>query len=107
MRAQAKAAVRSIPTARLPVVVCGWLSDELKVGDEWFPAHRKMIISRAAEQGFLIIVDPARPTAWRREPYYGQLLALAQQSLVKIRVGRRFIRINADGRAGDQNAGLG
>ena len=56
-----------------------------------------MIISRAAEQGFLIIVDPAHPTAWRREPYYGQLLALAQQSLVKIRVGRRFIRLNADG----------
>ena len=77
--------------------ICGWLSDELKVGDEWFPAHCKTIISRAAEQGFLIIVDPAHPTAWRREPYYGQLLALAQQSLVKIRVGRRFIRLNADG----------
>src|SRR5215469_13582461 len=34
--------------------ICGWLSDELKVGDEWFPAHCKMIISRAAEKGFLI-----------------------------------------------------
>ena len=56
-----------------------------------------MIISRGAEKGFLIIVDPAHPNAWRREPYYGQLLALAQQSLVKIRVGRRFIRLNADG----------
>jgi hypothetical protein len=56
-----------------------------------------MIISRAAEQGFLIIVDPAHPNAWRREPYYGQLLALAQRTLVKIRVGRRFVRLNADG----------
>jgi hypothetical protein len=56
-----------------------------------------MIISRAAEGGFLIIVDPAYPNAWRREPYYGQLLALAQRNLVKIRVGRRFIRLNADG----------
>jgi uncharacterized protein len=78
--------------------ICGWLSTELKVGDEWFPAHCKMIISRAAEPepGFLIIVDPAHPNAWRREPYYGQLVALAQRSLVKIRVGRRFIRLNAD-----------
>ena len=56
-----------------------------------------MIISRAAEQGFLIIVDPAYPNAWRREPYYRQLLALAQRSAVKIRVGRRFIGLNADG----------
>src|SRR5215472_3060306 len=80
--------------------ICGWLSDELKVGDEWFPTHCKMIISRAAEKGFLIIVDPAYPNAWRREPYYGQLLALAQRNLVKIRVGRRFRG------AGDQNAGL-
>ena len=77
--------------------VCGWLSDELKVGDEWFPTHCKMIISRAAEGGFLIIVDPAYPDAWRRKPYYGQLLALAQRNLVKIRVGRRFIGLNADG----------
>ena len=56
-----------------------------------------MIIARAVEQGFLIIVDPGYPNAWRREPYYGQLLALAQRNLVKIRVGRRFIRLNADG----------
>jgi hypothetical protein len=56
-----------------------------------------MIIAHAAEQGFLIIVDPAYPNAWRREPYSGQLLALAKRSLVRIRVGRRFIRLNADG----------
>ena len=81
--------------------VCGWLSDELKVGEEWFPAHCKMIISvpgySAAKEGFLIIVDPAYPNAWRREPYFRQLLTLAQRNLVKIRVGRRFIRLNADG----------
>jgi hypothetical protein len=80
---------------------CGWLSEELKVGDEWFPAHCKMIISAlgysAAKQGFLIIVDPAYPNAWQREPYYGQLLALARRSIVKIWVGRRLIQLNADG----------
>jgi hypothetical protein len=56
-----------------------------------------MIIARGPDKGFLIIVDPAHPNAWRREPYYAQLLALARQSFVKIRVGRRFIRLNADG----------
>ena len=60
-----------------------------------------MIISvpgySAAKEGFLIIVDPAYPNAWRREPYFRQLLTLAQRNLVKIRVGRRFIRLNADG----------
>ena len=85
------------PTAFLSALYRGWLFSELKVGDEWFPAHCKMIISRPVGQGLLIIVDPAYPNAWRREPYYGQLLALAQRSSVKIRVGRRFIRLNADG----------
>jgi hypothetical protein len=56
-----------------------------------------MIISRATEKGFLIIVDPAYPNARRREPYYRQLVALAQRNLVRIRVGRRFIGLNADG----------
>ena len=48
--------------------VCGWLAGEPKIGDEWFPARCKMIIARTAEQGFLIIVDPTHPSAWRREP---------------------------------------
>ena len=79
--------------------ICGWLfdADGHKIGDEWFPARCKMIIARSPDKGFLIIVDPALPNAWRREPYYGQLLALAQQNFVKIRIGRRFIRLNADG----------
>jgi hypothetical protein len=79
--------------------ICGWLFDvdERKIGDEWFPARCKMIIARSPDRGFLILVDPAFPNAWRREPYHGQLLALARQSFVKIRVGQRFIRLNADG----------
>ena len=62
--------------------ICGWLSGAREFGDEWFPARCKMIIARAVQGGFLIIVDPSYPNAWRREPYYGQLLALAQRSAV-------------------------
>ena len=42
-------------------------------------------------------VDPVFPTAWRREPYYSQLLAWAQHTQVEIQVGRRCIGLNADG----------
>jgi hypothetical protein len=53
-----------------------------------------------AETGFLITVDPAYPNAWRRKPYYEQLLALARQTFVVIRIGRRQIGLNADGSEG-------
>jgi hypothetical protein len=50
-----------------------------------------------AERGALVTVDPTSPNAWRREPYYPQLLAWAQPMVVEIRVGRRCTRLNADG----------
>jgi hypothetical protein len=83
--------------------VCGWLSDELELGDEWFPARCKMIVTprvpghSAAEQGFLVTVDPAYPNAWRREPYHSQLVARAQETFVEVRIGLRCIGLNADG----------
>ena len=49
------------------------------------------------ERGALVTVDPASPNSWRREPYYRQLLEWAQRMVVEIRVGRRCIRLNADG----------
>ena len=52
---------------------------------------------KLAERGALVTVDPSFPNAWRREPYYLQLLGWAQRMVVEIRVGRRCIRLNADG----------
>jgi hypothetical protein len=83
--------------------ICGWLSGELEVGDEWFPARCKMIIAprvpphTLADQGMLVTVDPAYPNAWRREPYYTQLRTWAQDIIVEMRIGCRCIRLNADG----------
>jgi uncharacterized protein len=81
--------------------ICGWLSGA-EIGDEWLPARCKMFITPRpseglAKKGILVTVDPAYPNAWRRNPYYEQLLAWAQHMLVEIRVGRRFIGLNADG----------
>jgi hypothetical protein len=62
-----------------------------------------MIITRReprynlAERGMLVTVDPTYPDAWRRKPHYVQLLKWAQHIVVEIRVGRRCIRLNADG----------
>ncbi|MBV8825287.1 MAG: YkgJ family cysteine cluster protein [Hyphomicrobiales bacterium] len=81
---------------------CGWLAS-VDVGDEWFPARCKMIIAVRApghsikDNGMLLTVDPAYPSAWRREPYYGQLLEWAQQFPVEIRVGLRCIGLGASG----------
>jgi hypothetical protein len=78
--------------------VCTWLGST-EIGEEWFPARCKMVLQNHPHEsdGLLVTVDPAFPTAWRREPYYSQLLAQAQCMFVEIRVGRRCIGLNADG----------
>ncbi len=74
-----------------------------EISDHWFPARCKMVISArvhghsVAEQGMLVTVDPAYPNAWRSTPYYAELQRWARSTFVEIRVGRRVIRLNADG----------
>ena len=97
--------VRSIQSgpAACQTFVCGWLSGAREFGDEWFPARRKIIVTRReprynlTERGALVTLDPTSPNAWRREPYYGQLLGWARRMVVEIRVCRRCIRLDADG----------
>jgi hypothetical protein len=67
---------------------CGWLADE-RIGEEWFPARCKMVLSQTDEGHLSVTVDPAFSDAWRREPYHSQLMA--QPGLVVVRVGRRCI----------------
>jgi hypothetical protein len=52
---------------------CSWrLQGEL--GDEWRPDRAGFVINKAAEHlPFEILVDPGRPDAWRKEPYYSAL----------------------------------
>jgi hypothetical protein len=77
---------------------CGWLASKGVVGDEWRPTRSKMIIINEDGPGMRIVVDPAFPNAWRREPYHSQLLAAIRYGTpVMIRVGLRAIGLNADG----------
>jgi hypothetical protein len=52
---------------------CGYLTMPA-LGAHWFPARSKMIITSEFEgEQIAIQVDPSRPTAWREQPYYGEI----------------------------------
>jgi hypothetical protein len=69
------------------------------LGDEWFPTRAKMFVHYNSDPlgtiGLYVIVDPSRPDAWRREPYYSQLKRWALNNLrarkmrVYVNVGRQ------------------
>lgn len=54
---------------------CGWLALEA-LGEAWRPDIAGFLIRDERAQGQLCIdTDPARPDAWRAEPYYSQIKA--------------------------------
>jgi hypothetical protein len=75
--------------------ICGWLSSEPGVGDEWFPAQCHMMLT-PRRIGMRVTVDPDYPDAWLREPYYKQVRQWAQQKPVEIRIGWRWLWLNPD-----------
>ena len=61
--------------------VCGYLTLP-ELGPEWKPALSRLIVPSMVTDGSIIVrVDPARPDAWRRQPYYGELQKWARQAL--------------------------
>jgi len=52
---------------------CAWLTAK-DIGPEWRPEKSKMVLVVEADgRRIALHVDPARPQAWRQEPYYSQL----------------------------------
>jgi hypothetical protein len=79
---------------------CGWLQSDL-LGPEWKPTKSRMVISRDDDVDRLTIyVDPDFPTAWRKEPYYSQILNMAQnlagEAQLLIRINNRVIVLLPD-----------
>jgi len=78
--------------------LCGYLSWEM-TGEHWFPARSKMVIAPEYDGERLVIhVDPARPNAWREQPYYSDIktwAALAARDLrqIVVSIGNRSIVI--------------
>jgi hypothetical protein len=81
--------------------MCGFLTMP-SLGEEWRPATSRLIIDTQKEEGtMLVYVDPARPDAWKRQPYYAGLQnwarwALAHKQRVVVRTGARTIMVMPD-----------
>jgi hypothetical protein len=57
---------------------CLWMTDS-KMPDEWRPDRARFVLSIFPPNGFVYgQVDPGSPGAWRRQPYYDGLRALAK-----------------------------
>jgi hypothetical protein len=69
---------------------CWWKGDI--VDDEWYPARSKMVLhSRGICKEIMVKVDPSFPNAWRKEPYYSQLLEWSYTDHIFIGIGRTEI----------------
>jgi hypothetical protein len=80
---------------------CGWLT--LPMCDaKWYPADCKMVVFPAPEGTRLSIhVDPGRPDAWRREPFYSEIKSWARHVAgrdfqVLVCIGKRTFAILPD-----------
>jgi hypothetical protein len=57
---------------------CDWRKNG-KLGDEWRPDRAGFLLCRSSETSpYEIIVDPGRPDAWRKAPYYAALRRAAR-----------------------------
>ena len=74
--------------------LCGWLVSD-KFGPEWKPERSKIVITVTRDgNGFEFQCDPGFPQAWRKEPYYSQILHLAADAqahdgIVLVSIGTR------------------
>jgi hypothetical protein len=81
--------------------ICGYLMNP-ELGEEWKPSRCKIVLASEQDGNRIVAhVDPQRPDAWRREPYYGLLKKWAARSLpfrgqVIAAVGRRMYMIFPD-----------
>ena len=81
--------------------VCGWLRMP-QLDERWKPAICKFVL--ATDDSFShvkIVVDPARPDAWRKEPYYSTFRAWAQAGpdegmKIMVAIGKRAIVLLPD-----------
>jgi Fe-S-cluster containining protein len=80
---------------------CGFLVDE-RLPETWRPAESKIVLLVEGDGKRIIAhVDPDRPTAWRREPFYSTLKRWSAAMLhlggnVAVSIGQRCIVVLPD-----------
>ena len=78
--------------------VCMYLAAP-ELDETWRPDKARFMIWTGQEERRLIVeVDPAMPTAWRREPYYRQLKAWSDRNRpepmeILVRIGSQVIML--------------
>jgi len=81
--------------------VCGYLRSTT-LDERWKPSFCKFVLAEGEDNTHLkIVVDPARPDAWKKEPYYSSFKAWAQSGpdegmKVMVAIGKRAIVILPD-----------
>jgi hypothetical protein len=60
---------------------CHWLLDP-SMGPEWKPNKCKMVID-AMEMTLVVHVDPGTNRPWQKEPYFSQLLTMAERGIAR------------------------
>jgi hypothetical protein len=72
---------------------CSWLVDP-NLGPEWKPEVARFVLSAdATHRAIMVTVDPGRPRAWKREPYYGMLRKFSE---VFFRINQKVL-VSLDG----------
>lgn len=73
-----------------------------ELGEHWTPASSKLVVAPEMNGSRIAVhVDPGSPSAWRKEPYFSEIKAMAAGALershsVVICIGRRVIVIFPD-----------
>lgn len=67
------------------------------MGEHWYPARSKMVVTSEREGQTVIRADDSRPGAWKNEPFYSELKAMASalgsQHQILVRTEGRTIAI--------------
>lgn len=78
---------------------CGYLMMP-GMGEHWFPARSKMVVTAENEGQIVIRADDSRPNAWKSEPFYSELKSMAaslgSSHQILVRTGGRTIAIVPD-----------
>ena len=72
---------------------CYFLASTL--GEEWRPSKCRMIVSTFPDR-LLVMVDPARADAWRKEPYLTTIRHWATQIMVYVKVSNTTYAVFPD-----------
>lgn len=86
---------------------CNWIT-QTWLGPEWKPDRAGIVFTMQADSGFLQFqVDPGKPDAWKKEPYYSQIKRWGIEALRRGRCALVFVNKAATLVLPDHDAALG